>query len=71
MEFSRQEYWRGLPFPSPTCPLFIKQCATSTNQDEVKGSTNLSKDVHVFPSIQSARDGSHFPLVLILPKVLL
>ena len=43
MDFSRQEYWRGLPFPSPTCPLSISQCATPTNWDEVKGSTTFQK----------------------------
>ena len=43
MDFSRQESWRGLPFPSPTCPLSVSQCAAPTNWDEVKGSTTFRK----------------------------
>ena len=26
MGFSRQEYWSGLPLPSPKCPLYTVKC---------------------------------------------
>jgi len=30
MEFSRQEYWSGLPFPSPVYKLFIYLAASGS-----------------------------------------
>ena len=32
MGFSRQEYWSGLPFPSPQINIFLKMKPMKTNQ---------------------------------------
>ena len=32
MGFSRQEYWHGSPFPSPTLPIILKTYLTNTKQ---------------------------------------
>ena len=35
MGFSRQEYWSGMPLPSPKCKLTLNKCALNNNSDYI------------------------------------
>ena len=64
--FSRQEYWSGLPFPSPNACCRISQCSrTGTNSTSEKGLKKKRKKENQLAWLKSTLRALRFPYLLL------
>ena len=64
MKFSRQEYWSGVPLPSPRQILYIYKSAKPPGKPKNTGVGTLSLLQRIFPTQESNRDLPHYRRIL-------